>query len=139
MKKGGSEIDSKSPYMRFEIVFPKAFKIHKLMKVISPPELLKWEKNMKFSDKELVGETSNIYFVHAGCKKNFGIAARDWYDKGIQFVHEGTIYKFVSSIADSEAKQPVPDKDTVRATHHFSMIKIHRSPTDGKIHYASIV
>ena len=104
MKKGGSEIDPKNPYMRFEIAFPKAFKIQKLMKVISPPELLKWEKNMKFSNKQLIGDTQNIFFVHAGSKKNFGIAARDWYDKGIQFVHEGTIYKFVSTIADSEEK-----------------------------------
>ena len=41
-------MDSKSPFMRFEMTFPKAFKIDKLLKVVSGPEVLKWEKNIKF-------------------------------------------------------------------------------------------
>ena len=35
MKKGGSHLHAKMPFLRFEMIFPKAFKIHKLMKVVS--------------------------------------------------------------------------------------------------------
>ena len=33
-------------------------------------------------------------------KKNFGIAARDCYEKVVNFEHEGVIYKYSASIKD---------------------------------------
>ena len=35
IKKGGSHLMEKQPFLRFEMIYPKAFKIHKLMKVVS--------------------------------------------------------------------------------------------------------
>lgn len=139
MKKGGSELDPKCPYMRFEMVFPKPYKMNKLLKVITPPELLKWETNMRFSSKMMSESGSqNYFYIHGASKKNFGISSRDWYDKVFQFEHNGTIYKFVSTVANSEDKVPVPDKDTIRALNYFSCIKIHRNPENQKIHYEVI-
>lgn len=71
-------------------------------------------------------------------KKQYGIACRDFYDKVIQFVHEGTIYKYVSTVSDSEKHKPSPDKETIRCVNYFSITKIKRNPSDSKISYTVI-
>ena len=67
------------------------------------------------------------------------VVSRDFFDKVFQFEHEGCIYKLVSSVADSENRRPKPDKDTIRATNLFTMIKCYRSPVDQKVHYEAIL
>ena len=88
-------MDQTQPFIRFEMVFPKAYKIHKLIKIMLPPEHLKWAKNTIF--EEIIDCENNhpcMGYLHAGSKKQFGISPRDWFDKWLRFEHNERIYSY---------------------------------------------
>ena len=72
-------------------------------------------------------------YVYNASKKNWGVSSRDFYNKLIQFEHNGVIYKYISSVNNSEEIRPASEKDTVRAEQIFNMSKCYRSPEDMKI------
>ena len=107
------------------------------MKVVSQPEMLKWEKNCRFNNNYplQMGESRNCSFVHNALNGGFGIKSRDFYEKCMVFEKDGAIYKYSASVNNSEEAKAAPDKDTIRGVGYFSMIKAWRDPADQKVHY----
>ena len=47
IKKGGSHLHKTQPFIRFKYTYPKAFKVEKLIKVVSAPLSKEWDKNVR--------------------------------------------------------------------------------------------
>ena len=135
LKKGGSHLNQDQPFLRFKMVFPKGYCMHKLLKVIDNSEL---RKSTRFFNKVPSASGSNNYFyIHNAVQGSYGYSSRDFWEKCITFEHEGAVYKYFSSVVNSITARPSPDKDTVRATTFLSLFKCYRQQ-DGKVCYESI-
>ena len=141
LKKNGSNF-SDQPYMRTDSVFNQKYQMHKLLKVIyDPKHNIKWDK--------LIGEegikvgvnekTNSASFLYTHNRKQYTIAARDFYEKGFNFYDNGKFYRYSTSVPDAqmqglngEAPRCPERPNTVRAEVLINVSMMWRSP-DGKI------
>ena len=123
---------------RCDCYLPKAFKVHKLVKVIYDPEhRMKWEANhgsmVVYDKKERVPNSNTLlYETYSKGKKMFGVAERDFYEKGVCLWDGERYFNYTSSICHPDnGGTPIPAKDrcpegAVRALSTFSLVVISR-------------
>jgi hypothetical protein len=67
------------------------------------------------------------------------IAARDFYEKGFNFYHQGKFYRYSTSIQDSETSlKPLPDKKTTRGFTLINVSLMEREAESGKILFTTV-
>lgn len=127
-------MNKSQPFIRSECIFPKAYKMDKLMKAIMAPEQIKWDKNVL--ETEIIGLENedgkvckSAVYTYMANKKSWGINSRDFYEKAMIFSQDGCLYKYSSSCKDDLELRPKPYKDTVRGTSLITAQKFWRDPT----------
>lgn len=102
---------------------------------------MKWDKNLNAAEYIPYKKGSNgIGFWYTSNKKQYTIASRDFYEKGFNFYHNGTFYRYSCSVTDSELEGPNGEPpvrpcsdDVVRGRCVINCGIMHRNPSDGKI------
>jgi len=115
LKKGNSKVRPTQPYFRSDFTFNRKYQMQKLVKCIYfPEEASKWDKNVEKAEFISCKEGNRCYgFTYVLNKKHATIKARDFYDKGFNFYHNGKYYRYSTAVNNSEDIYPVP-KDTFR-------------------------
>lgn len=93
---------------------------------------MKYDKNVKSSELITVGDKKCYAYTYYVQKKQFNILGRDYYEKSFMFSHEGTVYRYSCSIADSDEIKLIP-ASTIRAECIYNIATIKRDPSSGKI------
>ena len=66
-------------------------------------------------------------------KKHLTIKARDFWEKGFGFYHNGKYYRYSTTVNDSVSDRPLPDKETIRGDTIYNAGVMWRDPSDNKI------
>jgi len=126
LKSGGSQFSKNQPFIRSESYFNQKYKMEKLVKCIHKPiHSAKWDKLIANTEKfEFVPGVKCCEVSYICQKSQYSICARDFYEKGINFYHNGKFYRYSSSVENADkpgpngepALKPIPNTSTVRAT-----------------------
>ena len=86
-------------FIRQEAIFPKKYKVHKLLKAIyGPEEKLKYDSNLLTSTQtEIRPGKKSIGIAYSKNKKTLNVSERDFYEKYVHFFHEGEYFRLSSS------------------------------------------
>ena len=76
------------------------------------------------------GDRRTYVFTYSLNKKHAAIKARDFYDKGFNFYHEGKYYRYSTAVNKSEDIYAVPD-ETFRGETIYNFGIMHRDSDDG--------
>ena len=133
--------DSTEIAARMECHLPKAFKIHKVVRCIYLPEhRMHWEFNFDAYDKTPRVPDANclLYELYSRGKKHFGVAQRDFLEKGVQLWDGERYWNYTSSICHLDDKGvPVASNDlqpegAVRSVSAYSLLMLEREKHDKK-------
>lgn len=131
-KKGGNNFFSDMPYIMIEMLFSSQIPMEHLVEAIySPEHRQKWDKNLLTQEKTPMS-ISRCYTDYIMLTSPMNLPCRDFFNKCIEFSHEGNFYCYESNILNDHLNYPPPE-DVERGKVIISMQKIERRQEDGKI------
>ena len=120
---------------RIDTYLPKAFKMHKLVECIySVKHRMKWEAATVVYDKvDRHPGCNELIYEYYTCGKNmFGVAARDFHDKGVCLMDGDKYWNYTSTIFHPDENGKLVksldrhDKNNVRAVSMCSLLLLER-------------
>ena len=94
-------------------------------------EKLKWDKLLEVSTLLPIHPDKRTYAMYyLKNKRQYNIEARDFVEKGFNFIHNGKYYRYSTSIPDSESYKE-KQKATTRGLTLFNVGTMFRDPESG--------
>ena len=91
-----------------------------------PEQQLIYDKLLADSGFTPFGEGIKTYgFTYTNNKRQYNIWARDFYEKGFNFFHEGKFYRYSCTVANSRDHKKLP-KSTVRGETIYNLAIMER-------------
>ena len=100
--------------------------------IYDPTECVQWDNNLEDAYNIPIHEGKFSYTKsYSKNKKQFGIAARDFYDKGFLFIEKGVVYRYTCS--HNNHKELPNSKGVIRGETLYNFARISRDPLDRTI------